>query len=132
MHFYDSWEDIFQGMCQDKGAAPAFWLLFSSFFFHFSKNKCCSHKISASIRGAALTCVALVYVDDGDLSTIALITSETAPQAALRHQHTVNYWSSATRTLGGALIPSKKNWLMPVLAMQSNVIHSKHSPESAN
>ena len=87
--FYDSGIDIFQGLCQGNGAAPALWLRISSFLLQCLKSKGCSLKIKHAISGHALSYVALVYVDDGDFPTIAFKPPGSALNVALRHQDTV-------------------------------------------
>ena len=108
--FYDSGEEIFQGLCQGNGAAPALWLLISSFLLRYLKKKGCSINIPSAISGASLSYVALVYVDDGDFPTIAKKPSESIERVTRRHQRTVKYWSKALHTSGGALTPSKCFW----------------------
>ena len=108
--FYDCGSDIFQGLCQGNGAAPALWLLISSFLLRFLKHKGCRIQTTSALSRSALSYVALVYVDDDDFPTIATTSHESAISVACRHQETVTLWSQSLHTTGGALTPSKCFW----------------------
>ena len=99
--FYDSGTDIFQGLCQGNGASPALWILISSFLFHYLKGKGCGLRVSSTISREALAYVALVYVDNGHLPTIAAQNNESIRKVVESHQY------KGLTTSCGSLMSSK-------------------------
>ena len=100
----------FQGLCQGNGAAPALWLLISSFLLRYLADEGHSMQIASAITCTMLCYVALMFVDDGDFPTIATSATESIASVAQRHQSTVTCWAGGLRVTGGALKPEKCFW----------------------
>ena len=100
----------FQGLCQGNGAAPALWLLISSFLLRYMSGEGHSMQIMSALTGTMLCYVALMFVDDGDFPTIAAKARESIKSVALRHQATVTCWAGGLQVTGGALKPEKCFW----------------------
>ena len=106
--FYTCESDTpYQGMVQGNGAAPAFWLLVSSYILLYLKSQGHCIKIKSAISNVAMIYTALMYVDDGDFSTLAEEGNESMSSVAIKHQQTVDSWAGGLRTTGGALKPVK-------------------------
>ena len=100
----------YQGLVQGNGAAPALWLLVSSYILLYLKSKGHGLNVKSAIHGTALTYVALMYVDDGDFPTIATSNKEKVKSVASRHQDAVTCWTGGLGVTGGALKPAKCFW----------------------
>ena len=68
------------------------WLLISSFLLMYIGHEAHAMHIKLAITGSLLTYVVLMFVDDGDFSTIDQNTTETITEVIKRHQATVTCW----------------------------------------
>ena len=109
--FYSCESDTpYQGLVQGNGAAPAFWLLVSSYILLYLKSQGHCIKVKSAISNVAMIYTALMYVDDGDFPTFAEEGNESMISVATTHQQTVDCWTGGLRTSGGALKPAKCFW----------------------
>ena len=108
---YSSDKDLpYQGLIQGNGAAPALWLMISSFLIWYLRQQGHGINVLSAISNTVLTYVALVYVDDGDFPTIASSDNESFTDTVTRHQACVNSWSGGLTSTGGALKAKKCHW----------------------
>ena len=120
----------YQGLCQGNGAAPAIWLLISSFIIQYMRRMGHEVVIHAAISNEILRYVALLFVDDGDLPTMGLDKGETMISVAQRHQDAVDCWSGGLRVTGGALKPAKCFWF-PIEWKWKNGVATPTKPHAA-
>ena len=99
-------DTLYQGLIQGNGAAPAFWLLVSSYILLYLKSQGHYIKVKLAISNVAMVYTALMYVYDGDFPTLTEDGSESMLSIATIYQQTVNYWAGGLRTTGGALKPA--------------------------
>jgi hypothetical protein len=93
----------YQGAVQGNGAAPALWLLISSFILKYMDNGGYFLNIKSALTASQLIFTALMFVDDTDFPIYAESPHERISSIAHRQQATVNSWSHGLTVSGGSL-----------------------------
>jgi hypothetical protein len=102
---------ILHGLCQGNGAAPASWLLLSSFLISIHKRNGHGVKITGPVTRCKLDQMGIVFVDDTDLYTLDR-QSETGVSMAVDTQSAVDDWGTSIIVTGGGLKPTKCHYYM--------------------
>ena len=98
--------NIFHGLCQGNGAAPAGWLVLSSILVRLLKQRGFGTKVTSPVSHVLLDIMGVIYVDDTDLMIM---------RAGLRNlgelwqecQDATTAWGELLISTGGALKPPK-------------------------
>ena len=100
----------YQGAVQGNGAAPALWLLISSFILKYMDSGGYFLNIKSALTASQLIFTALMFVDDTDFPIYAESPHERISSIAHRQQDTVNSWSHGLTVSGGSLKSEKCFW----------------------
>jgi hypothetical protein len=105
------WEQPIHGVGQGNGAGPQIWAAISTPLFNMLRSEGCGLHLLSSISKEPLHFVGYAYVDDTDLVSLKSLTqSESTTFNDI--QFSVDAWSGALNTSGGALVPSKCHWYL--------------------
>ena len=106
----DKWEDgiLPHGNGQGNGDGPGLWLVISSICFLIMADEGFGVEMDSAISRTLMFLVALAFVDDTDLIEEALCVADVMEQA----QASLTLWEQLMRATGGALEPSKSDWVI--------------------
>ena len=97
---------ILHGMCQENGAAPATWLVFSTVLIRIYKRRGHGAKLSTPITRCILDITGVCFVDDTDLF-IFDACMDTKCQLFSEAQSSLDTWGSTLIGIEGILKPEK-------------------------
>ena len=97
---------ILHGMCQGNGAAPAAWLVLSSFLVSIYKSMGYGSRTQAPITRAWLDVMGVLFVDDTDLYIMDECI-KSGYDLWYKTQEATTAWGKLLIATGGALKPEK-------------------------
>jgi hypothetical protein len=106
----EQWIKLPHGCGQGNGYGPAIWACISSPLLMILKRKGHGARITAPITKDVLFLSAISFVDDTDMVETAL-AKEAWEILLNRTQEGLDLWESLLRTTGGALEPTKSDWV---------------------
>ena len=104
------WKLCPHGCGQGNGYGPAIWACISSPLLTILKKKGHGVRISSPLTRSIFRFSAISFVDDTDTIEMAN-DNETWEELIERAQRGLDLWESLLRTTGGALEPSKSDWV---------------------
>jgi hypothetical protein len=99
--------DPFQGLCQGNGGAPGLWLCVACLLVDYMHDQGHAIEMIAPITLAMIVIVALLFVDDNDLLSVAPNGSPLIEEVLPSLQEKVSTWEGGLKVTGGALKPAK-------------------------
>ena len=106
----DKWIKLPHGCGQGNGYGPAIWACISSPLLKILKKQGHGAEITSPITLKTILMSAISFVDDTDMIETAL-RKETWNALMNRTQEGLDLWESLLRTTGGALEPTKSDWV---------------------
>ena len=97
---------LFQGVVQGSGAAPALWLIITIFLVRYLHSKKVTAEITSPISRSILPLAALIFIDDTNLCVFNLGT-DNAEEVVIKAQHLLDAWYKVLKFTGGDLKLSK-------------------------
>ena len=107
----DEWQDFPHGIGQGNGYGPAIWAAISSPLLGIMKEKGYGTHITSPITKEHLHMAAFSFVDDTDQLEMNTDKQHSWNQLVSRTQSSLSLWESLLRTTGGAIEPSKSDWV---------------------
>ena len=97
----------FQGYCQGSGAAPAGWAVISVVILRAHKRKGHGATFVCPVSRNVSKLAAILFVDDTDIIHMRMDLDESAEDAHLAMQQSIDSWGALLMATGGAFKPEK-------------------------
>ena len=97
----------FQGLCQGSGSAPAGWTVITVVILRAHKRKGHGATFVCPISRKVSNLAAILFVDDSDIIHMRMDREESADEAHLAVQQSIDSWGGLLMAAGGAFKPEK-------------------------